>query len=711
MVDLPNCTVSLLYSPLETMLMPNTVTSRLPASKDYHGRHGSFLASLAALSLLIISSKTAASHSRSALAIHHGIAIATEPSFLAGHHNAFSQGTLATVFDLFGSMPVRVKHRASLFSNSSDLTKEFRKLACDVTGLLLAWPSTVSVCMRESKGGGELRMRCPDGMDLAQKASRFFMQIGLADSSESSSWVPLSASIGSVSVEGCISTIPTATRKAQFISLGIHPLADVLGGNILFEEVNEIFASSSFGTIEDGETTATSTTGTKTKPRKGLEKWPMYYLRFHSDDAASILADGPIAPHSPTLTTITSLLRAVCYAFLKKHTMRPRKLPYRSKTLLKEATAGSSPLTERLSDIDMQNMASELSSPFDAWRRIKVGHRAGLSTASHNSAEHVQPLVGPGGKLLHKPFMEQSCNLISTKHSHGEQNIEQTWSPASYTPTSSQTLDACPKGSAREWLTNLRQSWTNPVFDTVEPAIHRLVNGTDALAMVNKPPGINDLSISGRISKTALQKAMVIAQVDNKFILIRLPLEPSTDVHSLSPPQPTNALFVVDQHAADERCRLEDLMGSYFETTGDTTTAMVEDLDQPIEFQVSSRELQMFHRHQGYMKRWGIMYRSAKAATPGSETVSVSALPPSILERCRGEPRVLIDALRSEIWRLEESSCLDHETAAPNSNFHGCPRGILEMLHSRACRSKLPALYTISCANKFFLSRRNYVQR
>jgi DNA mismatch repair protein MLH3 len=70
----------------------------------------------------------------------------------------------------------------------------------------------------------------------------------------------------------------------------------------------------------------------------------------------------------------------------------------------------------------------------------------------------------------------------------------------------------------------------------------------------------------------------------------------------------------------------------------------------------------------------------------------------SIAERCKEEPKLLIELLRKEVWKLEEQGATmagGNLPALPPtsshgwiSQFHGCPEGILDLLNSRACRSK-----------------------
>ncbi|KAK7229201.1 hypothetical protein V2G26_001371 [Clonostachys chloroleuca] len=215
----------------------------------------------------------------------------------------------------------------------------------------------------------------------------------------------------------------------------------------------------------------------------------------------------------------------------------------------------------------------------------------------------------------------------------------------------------------------------------------------------------SSISLAGRVSKLALQEAEIISQVDGKFILVKLPLEnASGECRKLG----SSALVVLDQHAVDERCQLESLMADFFAPssgTCDVLEARTEMLDTPLLFEISKEEGQMLAQNVAYFSAWGIsmeMEPNAVARTvdggqvrEDSSFMAVTSLPPSIIARCRSEPRLIIDLLRKESWdRVERGqSALPtfsrSSTSNPISNFHGCPRGILELLHSRSCRSAI----------------------
>ena len=241
-------------------------------------------------------------------------------------------------------------------------------------------------------------------------------------------------------------------------------------------------------------------------------------------------------------------------------------------------------------------------------------------------------------------------------------------------------------------------------------------------AAVNAIPGVS----RGRLSKSGLTDAQVLAQVDRKFILVkvitgqtRAPINSRGDQPS---PGETH-LVLIDQHAADERCQVEAL----YEELCDRETVQ---LLKPVYFEVPAREIRLFQMHKDFFAGWGFCYDTrsgpeygfqghaarrleSRLATQGSEDncrIIVTALPKVVAERCRLDPKILINLLRTEIWARDENGSakgrakvsrvesgfgqLDSESSSSSeklwlSNISSCPRGLIEMVNSRACRSAI----------------------
>ncbi|KAG9594716.1 hypothetical protein KCU77_g4549, partial [Aureobasidium melanogenum] len=279
-------------------------------------------------------------------------------------------------------------------------------------------------------------------------------------------------------------------------------------------------------------------------------------------------------------------------------------------------------------------------------------------------------------------------------------------------------LDAASSAaSSAPWLEGFLQTWKNPVFETqAEQPIPKISLGgleqeaarshdcheQHAMADLFSHAGSTDVS---RLSKSALPHAQVISQVDNKFILMKIPSLAGSKSQELN--HTRQFLVLVDQHAASERCILETLLKELCtpargtalvkSNLGFTSGIMMDPVNKPLSFQIPLQEEAMFKVHARQFANWGILY-DIISRTPEQPRLNVLTLPPGISERCKTEPRLLIELLRSEIYTLSESSStrtrpLDPWDTDTNHTWlqrlGSCPKGLLQLLNSRACRSAI----------------------
>lgn len=294
-----------------------------------------------------------------------------------------------------------------------------------------------------------------------------------------------------------------------------------------------------------------------------------------------------------------------------------------------------------------------------------------------------------------------------------ESNARPSSAPGSL--TKSQILDQ----DEKTWLSSVLRSWNNPVFAPAEVQIPQVYfegvgdatqnlwhgsHGFCSEAELDRAFKNSFHTIEGRVSKETLRDAKVIAQVDYKFILIKTSFLDGKG-HSENADDQAERLFLIDQHAADERIQLEGLMQSFFRFREDGLGLATFPLEKPIKIELSAEELSLSFQYQSQFTFWGIIYQSADrnrahdaAAVHlhGSQNLAVYSLPATIHERCKQEPRLLLQLLRSELWRLHESrhvpNWLDNQPLGGGSWVElvsRCPRGIVELLNSRACRSAI----------------------
>ncbi|KAL1797229.1 hypothetical protein ACET3X_003835 [Alternaria dauci] len=331
-------------------------TSKYHASEPLLGRNGTFLASLAALSLLTISSHHYQHRSYNAITFHQSNVVERLLPASAQHETSGRHGTRVTVRNLFGNLPVRVKQRSIVSDQKAEQDRLWEGLKKDVTSLLLGWqhPVSVRICDSEnrvvvnlsissSEAPARIRERETSKPRSAQLSSllNVLTQANYIAIDEWPSWVPASAATSAISIKGAISLDPAPSKHVQFISLGIQPLCANTGHNELFDAVNRLFALSSFGTIEDDADVDEQEklrrqsdkrfkhdgyTNRQLKARKDVDRYPKFYLRISFKDARRrSVSEDQFLGDEASLQSVMEVLDAMLSQWLSVHHFRPRQ--------------------------------------------------------------------------------------------------------------------------------------------------------------------------------------------------------------------------------------------------------------------------------------------------------------------------------------------------------------------------------------------------
>ncbi|KAF1983055.1 hypothetical protein K402DRAFT_456882 [Aulographum hederae CBS 113979] len=873
-------------------------TSKYRALATAHGRNGTFLASLSALSLLTIISCHHAYRSHNSVSFHKSTVISRQcPAPNHQHVHSRDHGTRVIVRDLFGNMPVRVKHRVALSDDRAESERLWQSLREELCGLLIAWTEPVSlkvsdvensrtIAVNHYAGRSASSSNSSRGMNRHERVLHSMSQCGLVGQYLLRAWIPVSASSKSTQVRGAISLDPAPSKRIQFISFGIHPLVS-RGHNELYDHINQLFQSSSFGTVED-ESEIDETEKERRKRdrrfksdgytnrqlsggRKGIDKWPMFYLNISlGKDSDKVLPERYLE-HQSTLHEICAVVEAMVTQWLSAHHFRTRKR--RNRTTSTDRPVSASPPAQ--SDDPPRSISKRGNSPesslaaaglvgratrreannsdrkrkrsghdslgdpirpytgitsFNELSRIKSGkpeyyenlwaakripkviesgtqaERADANTPNFSkfAATPIEP--GELGQRLTLSRTESCLDARTDDHvrrltDHGEEIVEwkdpishetflinartgATLPAAAYEKeevaksklntaripsherlTQKRVQDApSQKQTGREWVEGFLKEWDNPVFRQSEASIPRTSfdlptpgtsNGRHGCCnkRLEMEKAFQEASISTKtkLSKEALSRAQVIAQVDKKFILVRIDTKKQGDgeIHDKNEKETDQTLVLIDQHAADERCKLEELMTelcaaptkdspTYRSSLGFTPGVKSSLLPKPASFEVSAEEGRLLELHAAHFANWGIVYdvaggggtnardssntKSAVTSAKARHVVQVLTLSVVIAERAKTEPKLLISLIRAEVWKLAESSTT--KTARPSRDGErddsgvitpptthadntaeelsaetksdswlnrtaSCPQGILDMLNSRACRSAI----------------------
>lgn len=186
------------------------------------------------------------------------------------------------------------------------------------------------------------------------------------------------------------------------------------------------------------------------------------------------------------------------------------------------------------------------------------------------------------------------------------------------------------------------------------------------------------------VCRKMLTQGQAISQVDHKFILARFGA-----YHRLE----HSVLVLVDQHAADERCRVEKLFWSLLT---DPSVA----LPEPLVYNISATEAHDIALLKAYFKRWQVGYelsfpktevlRNNAGISKGDHQLLVSTLPACVSVRCRTHPQLVVDMIREQAAREDVRLSLSTPPIVSKGiPAQDIPVSLLEMINSRACRSSI----------------------
>ncbi|KAL2868475.1 putative DNA mismatch repair protein (Mlh3) [Aspergillus lucknowensis] len=753
-------------------------TSKLGSGTPVHGRRGSFLASLSSLALLTITSHYAHHASTNTIMFHHSTPVVRLTPAPRHQELKFSDhGTRVTVNDLFGSMPVRVKHRAMILQKPDELDRQWDDLKLLLVSLIVCHDSVLKLVISDAEKGRTVTIHPRgqasrgDGELNLTRFSSIICQAGLVDGYSPKVWHAVSVTVPNLSIHAALSLVPSPSRKVQFISLGIEPIFPQNQTNIIFSEINRLFAASDFGTVGSvlpftSDVFEAGSGGHRGKPMsKAVNKWPMFYIRVNASDAITRGDDPGLPKSDKSLQRILDALTLMINEFLKEHKLRPRGGKRKRQASVAqnleepvEPAAGQARRSRVAPSAEFSGKQIKLpsfsrpsvSTHFGSWSRIKSGnsHAYGGAEKLEAPASALKPtsesISGLGIPAKQSAILKSTVDNISEPKEQGDFSniIDQTlnsqadpvipWidpytgishrinsrtgqsinvrpsvaSALANRPRSTGSLMATRALDNRKrpasavplerniWLENLLDNWKNPVFGRTQQSINALDTNLDYDANIetsrsfHKLCGLESFSVSrysGKLRKRDLATAEVIGQVDQKFILVA--------IDTVTPEcQPT--LVLIDQHAADERCRAESLFEEFFADPTGVQTIQVD----PILFDIPNTEALLFKRQQEYFGSWGVEYAVEQRSRSGQAAVSVSRLPTMIAERCRTEPNLIVSIIRSEIWERTENGTTRPLTPriekTENSRdwverLAGCPSGILDLLNSRACRTAI----------------------
>ncbi|XP_039597117.1 DNA mismatch repair protein Mlh3 [Polypterus senegalus] len=221
----------------------------------------------------------------------------------------------------------------------------------------------------------------------------------------------------------------------------------------------------------------------------------------------------------------------------------------------------------------------------------------------------------------------------------------------------------------------LLSEWENPVFPR-HPEVAVDVSCGQAPGLAVK---IHNFLFPYRFTKQMMTSVKVVQQVDSKFIACLFNTGTGLDSD-----KEANLLVLVDQHAADERIRLEMLIADSYEAHTDASgqkTLCTSSVYPPLELDLSEEDLRLLRSCHSFLRLLGLDVSFAKN---GSSRIFVGKVPVCFIEREANELR----RGRRTITKLlvEEYVRELIELICSTGRLRGTlPLTVLKVLASQAC--------------------------
>lgn len=168
-------------------------------------------------------------------------------------------------------------------------------------------------------------------------------------------------------------------------------------------------------------------------------------------------------------------------------------------------------------------------------------------------------------------------------------------------------------------------------------------------------------AVTAKFKASSFSDCFIISQLDNKYILAK--------VGGSYKQRKTSSLVILDQHACDERIKVEALQREFVETCQQNALSAGE----IICIAVSREDGILLRDFQGEFVQWGILYQV-------DSQLKVFALP-SILSQRRD---MIKDCLLTHCFEMKENM---HSIKAPLFRVGNIPCGIMDLIISKACRT------------------------
>ncbi|KAF8530908.1 hypothetical protein JB92DRAFT_2854261 [Gautieria morchelliformis] len=692
------------------------------------GFRGEALSSSADISCLEICSRTAASRETWSVILKGGKKLYYGP---AVRWRREKPGTTVCIRDAFYNLPIRRRSHP----NSAKTLDLIRK---DLESVSLVFPNVAfsfeNSAKEKNEGTGKGRILTIPKTSSSLSAFRHIFGRALCEHVED-----INVGMDNMRIQGFLSLDGAQSKAYQYLYVNRHPLSPCE----LHRAIDTRFAASSFGKHAFDETgeTRTPRSTVRRSPRKN-ERRPVFVLNIsapprHIDNC---LEPSKSAIHIQNLDVVSHFLSTVIQDFLVRHgfssvgrNMNARKCsdspsPRKKRKVVHRDPRPDIPavaVTPPTSDIK----SIELSRPSSANSRQEM-QAAVLSVDPSadggRELEWVDPLSGQLYKVDSKTGNSYRAHADRKEEDivdHGE-NHDKRRGLVDTSRLRRRSNICSEEEEVPNWIQNALEGWQNPTFGLQDPGIptmtsissssrrpwlephlepeqrpNRQTHFFDANLAAGKRYNADDASLS--FSREQLKCARVIGQIDKKFVACLV--DDGNNGHGTG----SRTLVLVDQHAADERIRVEQFLSEVckgFLQHGSSGRVETMELKPAAPLLLTRLEARILAHSEGYrhaFERWGFRFAPMNHALAGPAEegagdeylqVLVEAVPDVVSEKLLVADE-LREVVKGFLARLEVDGVACQPPTSSDAHWttalRWCPRELLDLINSKACRGAI----------------------
>ncbi|KAK6352840.1 DNA mismatch repair protein [Orbilia brochopaga] len=563
-------------------------------------------------------------------------------------------GTKVWVRNLFGDVAMRAHVRRNM--PPAEERKVDRDTHRKIVEVLLCAPDRdLRVTVHDDKRRSGFVLNATD-TGLARRK-----KILVAAGFPSIDWKPASAEWGDIKVDAIIGAKPVIDSMMQFITINGAPVRKFAS---IYARVNSIFSASDFATFSS---------------KFGQGKY-VAYIADISVSEMGVHRWNPLDLDGPACEEVFRLLESLMDQFLREGGYRvkrkaaappavtepvakkPRMPSGSVPSVVREPWEGKSRSSANVPRNEIPQDDSLRQKAIAVVQRERQARAATMAAAAPPAPRHVvHPLLKPARRCTAERSiaLEPRLPVLAPSRFVGAERVAMLVRDFEEDERRLEQMQVPPRVIPREEFND------GPVFAVPQARIHKPVSSREGRPYTDLGDGK-----MVTLNKRSLETARVLPrQMSDKFIL-GVTEEP-------------HALIAADQHATDERIRLEALWRNY--------DPEPKPLQKPISFRLPFREGERLCHHLAQVREWGFVLSVAPAEDNNNDVVvEVHGAQELVAERCVTDPSVVIEIITDWAAQISDDGFKGYPAGRDwVKRQSSAPQKLADVFSSRACRSAI----------------------